>query len=91
MEPSDILLLQETKIEEEALLSLSRSKWEKNAGMDVSARGTSGGLATIWSEDKFLLNASCANQSGKKMQAWMLVQGALQGALLPYGLKTSFS
>ena len=43
MEPSDILLLQETNIEEEALLSLSRSKWKKNAGMAVSARGTSGG------------------------------------------------
>ena len=37
MEPLDILLLQETKIEEELLLSLSRSKWKKNVGMAVSA------------------------------------------------------
>ena len=41
MEPTNILLLQETKIEEEALLSISRSKWKKNAGVVVSARGTS--------------------------------------------------
>ena len=37
MEPSDILLLQETKIEEESLLSISKSKWNKNAGKAVSA------------------------------------------------------
>ena len=43
IEPSDILLLQETKIEEEALLSISKSKWNKNAGKAVSACGTSGG------------------------------------------------
>ena len=55
MEPADILLLQETKIEEEALLSISRSKWKKNAGVAVSARGTLGGLATLWSDVKFLL------------------------------------
>ena len=62
MEPLDILLLQETKIEEEALLFLSRSKWKKNAGMAVSARGTSGGLTTLWSEDKFLLKALLSTQ-----------------------------
>ena len=62
MEPDDILLLQETKIEEEALLSISRLKWKKNEGMEVSARGTSRGLATLWSDDKFLLKASFATQ-----------------------------
>ena len=54
--PSNILLLQETKIEEEAFLSISRSKWKKNVGVVVSARGTSGGLATLSYDDKFLLN-----------------------------------
>ena len=58
MEPSDILLLQETKIEEEALLSINKSKWKKNAGVTVSARGTSRGLETLWSDDKFLLKYS---------------------------------
>ena len=57
MEPTNILLLQETKIEEDALLLLSKSKWKKNSGMVASARGTSGGLATLWSEEDFLLKA----------------------------------
>ena len=44
----DILLLQETKIEEDTLLSLSKNIWKKNAGKAMSARGSSGGLATLW-------------------------------------------
>ena len=47
MNPSDILLLQETKIEDEALLSIGRTKWNKHAEIAVSAWGTSGGLATL--------------------------------------------
>eukprot|EP00253_Pinus_taeda_P001799 PITA_01799 len=35
METSDILLLQETKIEEDALISLSRTKWKKNLGKAI--------------------------------------------------------
>ena len=62
MEPSDILLLQETKIAEDVLLLLSKTKWKKNFGKVVSARGTSGGLETLWSEDIFLLNESYASQ-----------------------------
>jgi exonuclease III len=54
--PSDILMLQETKIEGQALLEISRKKWNKSSGKAVSARGTSGGLATLWTEDLFLLN-----------------------------------
>ena len=48
MNPSDILLVQETKIEDEALLSISRTKWNKKAGIVVSAWGTSCGLTTLW-------------------------------------------
>ena len=55
MVPSDILLLQETKVEEEALLLLSKNKWKFNSGKAVSARGTCGGLATLWCEEKFHL------------------------------------
>ena len=62
MEPSDILLLQETKIVEDTLLLLSKTKWKKNFGMDVTARGTSRGLPTSWSEEYFLLKASYASQ-----------------------------
>ena len=56
MAPSEILLVQETKIEEEVVLLLSKSKWNLNVGKEVSARGSSGGLATLWSEEKFQLN-----------------------------------
>ena len=62
MEPSDILLLQETKIGEDALLLLSKTKWKKNSGMVVSASRTSGGLVTLWSEEYFLLKVSYASQ-----------------------------
>jgi exonuclease III len=54
--PSDILMLQETKIEGQVLLEISRKKWNKSSGKAVSTRGTSGGLATFWTEDLFLLN-----------------------------------
>ena len=60
--PSEILLLQETKIEEEALLLPSKTKWNLNVGKVVSVRGTSGGLATLWSADKFQLNNRYATQ-----------------------------
>ena len=51
----EILLLQVTKIKEEALLLLSKTKWKLNAGKAVSARGTSGGLATLWCDENFQL------------------------------------
>ena len=52
MASSKILLCQETKIEEEALLLLSNSNWNLNAGKAISERGSFGGLATLWSEEK---------------------------------------
>ena len=62
MVPSELLLLQETKIEEEALLLLSKSKWNLKAGKVVSARGTSGDLATLWSSENFQLKRWFATQ-----------------------------
>eukprot|EP00253_Pinus_taeda_P025214 PITA_25214 len=56
IEPSDILLLQETKIDGQALKDISKSKWKKNEGIAVSSRGTSGGVATLWSKDLFHLS-----------------------------------
>jgi exonuclease III len=55
-------MLQETKIEGEALLEISRTKWNKRTGKAVSARGTSGGLATLWNEDSFHLNKHLETQ-----------------------------
>ena len=62
MVPLDILLLQETKVEEEVLLLLSKNKWKLNSGKEFSARGTCGGLATLWCEDKLHLKRYFATQ-----------------------------
>jgi ribonuclease HI/exonuclease III len=62
IEPSDILMLQETKIEDRILLDISKSKWKKKAGIAVSSRGSSGGLATLWTEDTFSLNKTHETQ-----------------------------
>ena len=48
-----VLLLQETKIEEDTLLSLSIKNWKKNAGKDMSAQGSFGGLTTLWTEELY--------------------------------------
>ena len=55
MAPAEILLLQETKIGEDALLLLSKNNWNFSMGKAVSARGTCGGLATLWNEKNFIL------------------------------------
>lgn len=58
IEPTDILLLQETKIEGQALMEINKSKWKKNAGKAVSSRRSLGGVATLWTDDHFhLLNS----------------------------------
>ena len=62
MAPFDILLLQETNIEEEVLLLLSKSKWKLTASKAVSARGSCGGLATLWRDEKFQLKKIYATQ-----------------------------
>ena len=62
IETPDILLLQETKIDEETLLLLSITKWKKNVGIAVSVRGSSGGLATLWSKEDFSLKNYFATQ-----------------------------
>ena len=62
IEPSDILMLQETKIEGKALLDISKKKWKKKVGKAISSRGSSGGLVTLWSEDLFQLKNSHETQ-----------------------------
>ena len=57
-----ILLLQETKIEEEFLLSFSNKYWKPNVGKDVSARGIARGITTLWLENHFSLINSHATQ-----------------------------
>eukprot|EP00253_Pinus_taeda_P001787 PITA_01787 len=48
MHSPEILLIQETKMEENFLLNTSKSFWRKGIGCAVSARGASGGIATFW-------------------------------------------
>ena len=55
MAPFDILLLQETKIDGEAILLIGKNKWNFNAGKSVSARGSSGGIATLWRVENYQL------------------------------------
>jgi hypothetical protein len=55
---SEILMLQETKIEGDSLLDLNKVKWKRKSIKAVSARGNCGGLTTLWEEDKFHLESS---------------------------------
>jgi exonuclease III len=48
----EILLIQETKLEESDLLQASKTFWKKGQGKAVSARGASGGINTFWDNSK---------------------------------------
>eukprot|EP00253_Pinus_taeda_P002669 PITA_02669 len=54
-------MLQETKVEGEALLNTSINKWKFDSGKAVSARGTAGGLGTFWTKS-FSLERFLATQ-----------------------------
>ena len=62
MELIDILLLQENKMEEEALLGLNKANWKKQGGHAINAIGDSGGLATLWNKNDFTLLNSFSTQ-----------------------------
>ena len=47
MASPDILMLQETKMDEDSLLSISCKRWKMNVGKAVSARGTAYGIVTL--------------------------------------------
>ena len=49
----DILLIQETKLEETAFLQTSKKIWKKKGVAALSSRGASGGIGTLWDERKF--------------------------------------
>eukprot|EP00253_Pinus_taeda_P029111 PITA_29111 len=55
MEPIDVLMLQETKIEGEILLNTSNTKWKFDSGKVISARGSARGIGTFWSRNLFTL------------------------------------
>ena len=49
----EILLIQETKLEDTLLLHSSKTFWRKGPGRAVSARGASGGIASFWDSAKY--------------------------------------
>lgn len=57
----DILLIQETKMEDKAFLHIGRNIWKKSEGQAVSARGASRGLGTLWNPSKLTRVKEIAN------------------------------
>ena len=47
-----ILLIQETKMEEQSFLKVAHSYWFNAQCIVVSSRGASGGLETLWDQSK---------------------------------------
>jgi exonuclease III len=54
-EAPDILLIQETKMEDIEFLQISKKVWKGSSGQAVSARGASGGLGSLWNPLKYRL------------------------------------
>jgi exonuclease III len=52
-ETPDILLVQETKLEDIAFLQASKKLWMKSEARAIPARGASGGIDTLWNDNKF--------------------------------------
>ena len=52
-EAPDILLIQETNLEESTFLQVSKKLWNKCEVKAISARGASGGLGILWNARKF--------------------------------------
>ncbi len=52
-ETLDILLIQETKLEDIVFLQTSKKLWYKSEARAIFARGASGGISTLWNMSKF--------------------------------------
>ena len=57
----NILLIQETKMEEAFFLQSAPFFWKFSKGLAASARGASGGPGTLWRKDAFDLISSVSN------------------------------
>ena len=51
----EILLVQETKMEEAAALQAGEKFWKKGTGTAINSRGASGGIATFWDSNIYTL------------------------------------
>ena len=70
MASPDVLLLQETKIDDDSLQSISSKKWKTKVGKVMSFRGTAGGIATLWTENAFTLEQSHTTQHWIFSELW---------------------
>ena len=61
IETPNLLLIQETKMEEAAFIHSSHSFWNKGGGLAISSRGASGDLGSLWNASKFLLLKAIPN------------------------------
>ena len=52
---TNVILLQETKMDSQALLKTMQVVWRNSQGTAENARGASGGLGTVWNTNKFEL------------------------------------
>jgi exonuclease III len=50
---SEILLIQETKMEGQEFIRKAKARWNTSKGIVESARGASGGLGTLWNSKKY--------------------------------------
>ena len=62
----NILLIQETKMEEDIFLQVSVNFWKKGGRKIVSSRGSSDGIGTLWDDQKYELLEI------KQSQHWIL-------------------
>ena len=53
----EILLLQETKMEETAVLQIGKKFWKKGTCIGNNSRGASGGIATFWDPSLYEIEA----------------------------------
>ena len=60
-ETPDILLIQETKLEDVVFLQASKKLWFKSEARAISTRGASGGIGTLWNPNKFVVTFEASN------------------------------
>lgn len=70
LEAPDILLIQQTKLEDTTFLQASKKFWNKSGAHAISARGALGGLGLLQNPNKFSLITESLNTHWifKKMQ-----------------------
>ena len=72
MASPDVLMLQETKIDEDSILSISSKRWKTNVGKVVSARGIAGGITTLWKENVFSMETPTHHSTGSSQNFGIL-------------------